>query len=95
MKRIARVIVVAALMVSVLPFAAVAQTPYSQDFETLPMIDGALAGDGWLVFGNIFDPDWNYLWGHGPWPAPNNQTPGNWQDITTGQGGPEQLHVEQ
>lgn len=87
MKRSVSAFVAAALVIGVLPFAAMAQTPYSQDFESLPMVDGSLAGDGWLVYGNIFDPAWNYLWGHGPWPAPNNQTPGNWQDITTGQGG--------
>jgi len=70
--------------------AGLAQTPYAQDFEALPPVDGSLAGDGWLVYGNIFDPLGNYLWGHGPWSAPNNQTPGNWQDIVSGQGGPEQ-----
>ena len=80
--------IVAALVICAVPFAAVAQSPYSQDFENLPMVDGSLTGDGWLVYGNIFDPAWNYLWGHGPWPAPNNI--GNWQDITTGQGGPPQ-----
>jgi hypothetical protein len=87
MKRSVSAIVAILVLV---PVVAMAQTPYSQDFEALPMVDGSLAGDGWLVYGNIFDPAWNYLWGHGPWPAPNNQTPGNWEDITTGQGGPEQ-----
>jgi len=85
MKFVSIVLVAAMLLIASVAFA---QTPYSQDFEGLLMVDGQLAGDGWLVFGNIFDPAGNYLWGHGPWPAPNNI--GNWCDITTGQGGPEQ-----
>jgi hypothetical protein len=41
-----------------------------------------------LVFGNVFDPGGGYLYGYGPFPAPNNI--GNWCDIVTGQGGPDQ-----
>ncbi len=87
MKRSASVIV-AALVICMVPLAALAQMPYMQDFEALAPVDGSLAADGWLVFGNIFDPAGNYLWGHGPWPAPNNI--GNWCDIVTGQGGVDQ-----
>ncbi len=61
---------------------------YTQDFEALAPVDGSLAGDGWLVFGNVFDSGGGYLYGYGPFPAPNNI--GNWQDIVDGQGGPEQ-----
>lgn len=75
-------------LVCLLSLAASAQTPYFQDFEGLAPVDGSLAGDGWLVYGNIFDPAGNYLWGHGPWPAPNNI--GNWEDIVSGEGGPDQ-----
>lgn len=79
--------IVAALVICMVPVAALAQVPYAQDFETLVPADGSLAADGWLVYGNIFDPTGTiYLWGHGPWPAPNNV--GNWCDITNGQGGP-------
>ncbi len=85
MKRFNIVLVAAMLLVASIAFA---QTPYSQDFENLAMVDGSLAADGWLVYGNIFDPAGNYLWGHGPWAAPNNI--GNWQDIVDGQGGAEQ-----
>lgn len=83
MKKFA-IVVSLALLIPALGFAQVA---YNQDFEGLAMVDGSLSGDGWLVYGNIFDPGMNFLWGHGPWPAPNNQTPGNWEDIVTGQGG--------
>lgn len=68
-----------------IPVAGFGQTVYLQDFESLAQVDGQLAGDGWLVYGNIFDPAGNYLWGHGPWPAPNNI--GNWCDIVDGEGG--------
>ena len=90
MKRSAVVIIAAIVVACMVPVAALAQVPYAQDFENLPPVDGSLAGDGWLVYGNIFDPAGNFLWGHGPWPAPNNQTPGNWCDIVSGQGGPDQ-----
>ncbi len=78
---------IAIILALLIPVAGFAQVPYSQDFEGLAMVDGSLSGDGWLVFGNIFDPGMNPMWSHGPWPAPNNQTPGNWEDIVTGQGG--------
>ena len=47
--------------------------PYNQDFEGLDQADtGALATDGWLVFGNVFNPDGSYVYGYGPYPAPND-----------------------
>ena len=87
MKRSA-VVIIAIAIVCMVPFAAMAQMPYAQDFETLAPVDGSLAADGWLVFGNVFYPDGVYNYGYGPFPAPNNI--GNWCDIVTGQGGPEQ-----
>lgn len=91
MRNRAIAVLTTALLVCMIPVVGFAQLSfYAQDFEALAPVDGSLAGDGWLVFGNIFDPAGNYLWGHGPWPAPNNQTPGNWEDIVSGQGGPAQ-----
>lgn len=87
MKRNASAILAAALICAV-SFTALAQTPYSQDFEALAPVDGSMAGDGWLIFGNVFDPGGGYLYGYGVFPAPNNI--GNWCDIVTGEGGPEQ-----
>jgi hypothetical protein len=65
---------IAAVMICLLPFAATAQLAYySQDFEGLVQADtGALAGDGWLVFGNVFDSGGGYLYGYGPYAAPND-----------------------
>jgi hypothetical protein len=46
---------------------------YTQDFELLVQSDtAALAGDGWMVFGNVSDPLGNYLYGYGPFVAPND-----------------------
>ncbi len=85
MKSVTIVLVAALLLVATVAFA---QTPYEQDFEALAMVDGSLAADGWLVYGNVSDSGGTYLYGYGPFPAPNNI--GNWCDITTGQGGVEQ-----
>lgn len=63
---------------------------YSQDFEGLVQADGgALAADGWLVFGNVFTNDFStYLYGYGTFPAPNGG-PG-FCGIDVGQGGVDQ-----
>lgn len=62
--------------------------PYSQDFEALVQADpAALTNDGWLVFGNVYGPDWSYWYGYGA-PAPNGG-PG-FCGIDLGQGGPDQ-----
>lgn len=69
--------------------------PYSQDFEGLDQADPAALGNdpapfphGWLVYGNVFGPDWGYWYGYGPFPAPNG-TPG-FSSIASGEGGPAQ-----
>ena len=63
-----------------------ALTAYSQDFEGLNQADGAALGnDGWLVYGNVFAPDHTYLYGYGPFPAPN--TGGAFCQIVLGEGG--------
>lgn len=64
-------------------------TSYSQDFESLdPNSPSALGDDGWLVFGNVFDPSGNYLYGYGTFPAPNGS--GGFSNVATGEGGPDQ-----
>lgn len=68
-------------------FAAV--SPYSQDFEGLNQEDpDALANDGWLVFGNVFTPGGEYLYGYGPFGAPNGGAA--FSAIVIGEGGAEQ-----
>ena len=87
MKNTANVILALAL-VCLVPALAAAQSAYTQDFESLTQVDGQLAADGWYVYGNIFDSTGTFLWGHGPWAAPNNI--GNWCDIVVDEGGPDQ-----
>jgi hypothetical protein len=63
---------------------------YSQNFETLVQADpAALANDGWLVFGNVWDPTHTtYFYGYGVFPAPNPG--GGFSAIASGEGGPSQ-----
>ncbi|MFT4541323.1 MAG: hypothetical protein ACI841_001051 [Planctomycetota bacterium] len=77
-------------------FASAQVIPFSQDFEGMAVADGlALENDGWLVYGNVFDDQNNYLYGYGSFPAPN---PGvGFCSLTSGQGsaaqGANQLEV--
>ena len=62
-----------AALICMIPAVGLALEPYSQDFEGLSQPDtDALAADGWLVFANVFGPDWSYWYGYGPFPAPND-----------------------
>ncbi|NNC89944.1 MAG: hypothetical protein HKN82_15915 [Akkermansiaceae bacterium] len=62
---------------------------YSQNFETLTQASGsALSDDGWIVFGNVFDPAGVYRYGYGTFPAPNNLPPGaNFSYVWSSEGG--------
>lgn len=66
--------------------ANAAMSTYSQNFETLVQADPlALGNDGWKVFVNVFAPGPSYLYGYGPFPAPNGGA--GFSAIDTGQGG--------
>ncbi len=64
----------AILLVCLVPLAGQAAIqPYSQDFEGLVQTDtGALAADGWVVYGNVFTPLGVFMYGYGAFPAPND-----------------------
>lgn len=82
--------VLAAGLLLLVPAASLGDlAPYTQNFETLMMADpSALANDGWIVYGNVFTPEHVYVYGYGPFPAPNG---GNaFSAIDAGQGGTEQ-----
>ncbi len=87
-----RVIALCALAIAAVAVPATSQAQlaaYSQDFEGLNQADtAALGNDGWLVFGNVFAPDHSYLYGYGPFPAPNDGAA--FCQIVTGEGGTEQ-----
>jgi hypothetical protein len=78
-----------AALVCLIPAASFALMPYSQDFEGLNQADtAALGNDGWLVFANVFGPDWAYWYGYGVFPAPNDGS--GFSQIALGEGGPSQ-----
>jgi hypothetical protein len=90
MRRIvnAALIAVALALMATTPVWATV-TPYSQDFEGLVQSDpAALADNGWLVFGNVFDLSGTYLYGYRPFPAPNGGPA--FSAIAAGEGGPPQ-----
>jgi hypothetical protein len=63
-----------------------AVTSYDQDFESMATPStGALLGDNWLVFANVYDATGTYLYGYGPFPAPNDGAA--FCAVATGQGG--------
>ena len=89
MNNILRVLLstVVVTVVSLAGWAAV--TAYNQDFESMaPPSPGALLGDNWLVFANVYDSGGSYLYGYGSFPAPNDGAA--FCAIATGQGGPPQ-----
>ncbi|HKI83023.1 MAG TPA: hypothetical protein VKA63_01705, partial [Candidatus Krumholzibacteria bacterium] len=89
-----RNLVIAVLAVTALlyPLAATAQplASYTQNFESLVQSDlDALANDGWLVYGNVYDTDGTtFKYGYGAFPAPNNGAA--FCQIAIGEGGLEQ-----
>ncbi len=87
----ARTVFAAALLLVAAPIAShAALAPYVESFESLAIADpNALGNAGWLVYGNVFQPNGTtYLYGYGPFPAPNGGSA--FSDIDTGQGGPDQ-----
>lgn len=89
----ARALVAIAALIGLIPAAAFAAIPeFTQDFETLDAGDPeALGNDGWLVFANVFAAgSGDYLYGYGPFPAPNNPGAPAFSTIVTGEGGAEQ-----
>lgn len=66
------------------------EVEYQQDFESLDRTNSAaLAADGWVVYGNVFDAATDaYLYGYGPFEAPTDGAA--FCAISAGQGGPNQ-----
>jgi flagellar hook capping protein FlgD len=80
-------ILVAALLGLVPATSRAALSTYTQNFESLVKSNPtALSGDGWLVYGNVYAADHTYLYGYGPYPAPNGS--GAFCAVDTLQGGP-------
>ncbi len=66
--------ITAAVLISLVPVAGNALTPYSGDFEALDQLDpAALGNDGWVVYGNVYAAaDTSWMYGYGTFPAPND-----------------------
>jgi hypothetical protein len=76
-------------LICLVPVAGSALTPYSQDFEAMNAADPFVLGDDtWVVWGNVFDPVGNYLYGYGVFPAPNHNLA--FSQVVTEEGGVEQ-----
>jgi len=89
MRRFAVMLIAMAAVAGLVPVAALALAPYSQNFEGLVQTSpSALSGDGWLVYGNVWSPTNVYLYGYGPYPAPNGS--GAFCAVDLNQGGPQQ-----
>jgi hypothetical protein len=80
-------ILAAAFLVAVPPASQAALNAYTQSFESLIRSNPtALGSDGWLVYGNVYQPDGTtYIYGYGPFPAPNGS--GAFCALDTLQGG--------
>ena len=77
---------VAAAIICLAPLTGQAQVaPYEQSFEDLIQTDSAALGnDGWVVYGSVFDPLGNWLYGYGTFPAPNHEFAFSQIDILQG-----------
>jgi hypothetical protein len=91
--RFSAILVVALLFLAPASWAQLA--PYSQDFEGLTPapqptdpFESSLTDDGWLFFANGFDAFGNYLFGYGPFGAPNHGEAIS--AVVMGEGGPMQ-----
>lgn len=84
---------IALILALLIPVVAFGQIAYLQDFEALDPADlNALANDGWVVYGNVFGPDWSYWYGYGTYPAPNDGAA--FCALVTGEGGGAQGAVQ-
>ena len=80
----------AALLVGAsLTTAALAISPYTQNFEGMNAASpSALTNDGWLYFANVFSSGGNYLYFYGPGGAPNGTS--GFSSVAGGEGGANQ-----
>ncbi|MDO9695033.1 MAG: hypothetical protein Q7W56_09890 [Candidatus Latescibacteria bacterium] len=86
MKNRATAAIAVVLLICAVPALSLAMTAYNQDFEALNQSStSALADAGWVVYANVFGPDWAYWYGYGVFPAPNDGAA--FCAIVTGEGG--------
>ena len=72
--------------IALCPLASAQIFTYEQDFESFDINDGgALSGDGWLTYTNVFDAGGNFAYGYPSGGAPNGGS--GYSVIGTGLGG--------
>jgi hypothetical protein len=93
--------VLVAALLSLAPLASQAAPPladYTQNFEAMSKSSPtALSADGWFVYGNVFSATNVYLYGYGPYPAPNSAAPSvpvAFSALDTLQGGVDQGNLQ-
>jgi hypothetical protein len=74
------------------PATSHALSPYAQNFDGLNKnLPTALSANGWLVYGNVYDPTGTtFIRGYGAFPAPNKTVNPAFCNIAAGEGGTEQ-----
>jgi len=84
----------AAAFLFVAPIAShAALVSYTQNFESMVKSNpNALSNDGWIVYGNVFTSGNAFLYGYGPYPAPNGTSA--FCAVDTLQGGPLQGNLQ-
>jgi hypothetical protein len=86
MNILARTLLSTVALTFISPLGWTAVTSYEQDFESMATPStGALLGDNWLVYANVYDATGTHLYGYGPFPAPNDGAA--FCAVATGQGG--------
>jgi hypothetical protein len=86
MKNRATAVIAVVLLICAVPALSLAMSSYNQDFEALNQSStSALADAGWVVYANVFGPDWSYWYGYGVFPAPNDGAA--FCAVTVGEGG--------
>lgn len=96
--RVTTILVAAFLCLIPLVSSAQLSSYGPQDFEAMSVSDRfALSDDGWVVYGNVYDPSMNYLYGYGPFDAPNSSAAGvqdAFSGLASGEGGAPQGLVQ-
>ncbi len=73
MQKRAIAVIAIAVLICLAPAAGQALEAYYQDFDGMDLpSEGALLGDGWLVYANVFGYDWGWWYGYGAFAAPND-----------------------
>jgi hypothetical protein len=89
MARRATLVLAAALLCLTPVVGQAALSPYLGTFEGMIVGElgqpNSLSNDGWVVYGNVFTPAHVYMYGYGPFPAPNDGAA--FCAVATGQGG--------